>query len=118
MILDNLVEALGGTPVDFPFKTECCGAYQTVDKPKVVAERTHQILSSVQDHGADVVIVSCPLCAFNLDQRQKDTVMQFPDFKHTPILYFSQLLGIALGCGEDSMSHAPLCPSPLKSARE
>jgi heterodisulfide reductase subunit B len=102
-IMDNLVETLGGTPVDFPYKTECCGAYQTVDKPEVVAERTHQILSSAQDQGADVVIVSCPLCAFNLDQRQKETAKKFPDFKHIPILYFSQLMSIALGCAEESL---------------
>jgi heterodisulfide reductase subunit B len=53
--------------------------------------------------GADVVAVSCPLCAFNLDQRQKATVTKYPEFKHIPILYFTQLLAIALGCPEDSL---------------
>ena len=89
--------------MDFPFKTECCGAYQTVDKPEVVAERTHQILTSITDRDADVVAVSCPLCAFNLDQRQKETVKKFPDFQTIPVLYFSQLMAIALGCAEDSL---------------
>jgi heterodisulfide reductase subunit B len=103
LIMDALIEALGGIPVDFPFKTECCGAYQTVNKPSVVAERTHQILTSITDLGADVVAVSCPLCAFNLDQRQKETVKEFPDFHHIPVLYFSQLMAIALGCNEDSL---------------
>ena len=103
VILDQLVTTLGGTPVDFPFKTECCGAYQTVDKPEVIAQRTHQILSSINDRGADVVSVSCPLCAFNLDQRQKETTKKYPDFKNIPILYFSQLMAIALGCAEDSL---------------
>lgn len=102
-IMDQLVLTLGGTAVDFPFKTECCGAYQTVDKPDVVAERTHQILGSASRQGADIVIVSCPLCAFNLDQRQKETVKKFPDFKNIPILYFSQLMAIALGCDEESL---------------
>jgi len=103
VVMDKLIEALGGTPVDFPFKTECCGAYQTVDKPEVVAERTHQILKSITDREADVVAVSCPLCAFNLDQRQKEAVKIFPDFQHIPVLYFSQLMAIALGCAEDSL---------------
>jgi len=102
-ILDNLMEALGADPIDFPYKTECCAAYQTVDKPEVVADRTYQILTSAQEHGAEVVVVSCPLCAFNLDHRQKHTLRKYPEFKHIPILYFTQLLAIALGCPEETL---------------
>jgi heterodisulfide reductase subunit B len=99
-ILDDLTAVLGATPVDFPYKTECCGAYQTVDKPETVAERTFSILSAARSRGADVVSVSCPLCAFNLDHRQKDTARRYSEFKTMPILYFTQLMAIALGCGE------------------
>jgi len=102
-ILDNLMEALGADPIDFPYKTECCAAYQTVDKPEIVADRTYQILTSAQDQGAEVVVVSCPLCAFNLDHRQKQTQKKYPEFKNIPILYFTQLLAIALGCSEETL---------------
>jgi heterodisulfide reductase subunit B len=102
-VLENLMSALGAEPVDFPHKTECCGAYQTVDDPRIVAERTYQILTSASLRGADVVAVSCPLCAFNLDNRQKETVDLYSDFKKIPILYFSQLLGIALGCSVEAL---------------
>jgi heterodisulfide reductase subunit B len=102
-VLENLMSALGAQPVDFPHKTECCGAYQTVDNPQIVAERTYQILTSARARGADVVAVSCPLCAFNLDNRQKETVDLYSDFKKMPILYFSQLLGIALGCPVEAL---------------
>ncbi|MFC2163502.1 CoB--CoM heterodisulfide reductase iron-sulfur subunit B family protein [Acidobacteriota bacterium] len=102
-ILDNLMEALGASPIDFPYKTECCAAYQTVDKPEVVADRTYQILTSAQEQGAEVVVVSCPLCAFNLDHRQKQTLKKYPEFKNIPILYFTQLLAIALGCPEETL---------------
>jgi heterodisulfide reductase subunit B len=103
VILEELTTALGATPVDFPFKVECCGAYQTVDKPEVVADRTEQILSSARNLGAELVAVSCPLCAFNLDQRQKETVAKYPEFKNLPVVYFTQLLAIALGCPEESL---------------
>ena len=73
--------ALGGEPVDFSQKTECCGAYQTVDKPEIIADRTNQILTDAREQGADVVAVSCPLCAFNLDQRQEITHSLYPDFE-------------------------------------
>jgi heterodisulfide reductase subunit B len=49
------------------------------------------------------VAVSCPLCAFNLDQRQKETVAKYPEFKNLPVVYFTQLLAIALGCPEESL---------------
>jgi heterodisulfide reductase subunit B2 len=102
-VLENLMTALGAQSLDFPYKTECCGAYQTVDNPGIVAERTYKILTSARGRGADVVAVSCPLCAFNLDNRQRETSDLYPDFKKMPILYFSQLLGIALGCPEEAL---------------
>jgi heterodisulfide reductase subunit B len=102
-VLENLMTALGADPVDFPYKTECCASYQTVDNPGIVAERTYRILTSAQRAGADIVSVSCPLCAFNLDNRQKETVNLYSDFKKMPILYFTQLLGIALGCPEEAL---------------
>lgn len=102
-VLEDLTMALGGEPVDFPYKTECCGAYQTVDKPEFVANRAFQILTSAQEHGADVVALSCPLCAFNLDQRQRETSQQYPEFKNIPILYFTQLMAIAFGCLEKNL---------------
>ncbi len=103
VIMENLMLSLGATPIDFPYKTECCAAYQTVDKPEIVAERTFQIITAARLHGAEVLAVSCPLCAFNLDQRQKKTLEKYPDFKITPVLYFTQLMAIALGCKENEL---------------
>ncbi|MBN2409237.1 MAG: heterodisulfide reductase, subunit B, partial [Candidatus Aminicenantes bacterium] len=102
-VLDDLAVVLGAEAVDFPYKTECCGAYQTVDKPENVVERTYSILTSAQNRGAEVVSVSCPLCAFNLDFRQKQTAEKYSGFKGLPILYFTQLLALALGCEEKDL---------------
>jgi heterodisulfide reductase subunit B len=102
-VLDDLAAVLGANPVDFPYKTECCGAYQTVDKPESVADRTFSILTSAGSRGAEVISVSCPLCAFNLDHRQKETAKKYSEFKKIPVLYFTQLLAIAMGCGEVSL---------------
>lgn len=102
-IMEDLLLALGADPIDFPYKTECCASYQTVDKPEIVADRTYSILTSACKLGAEAVAVSCPLCAFNLDQRQKKTLEKYPDFKTVPILYFSQLMAIALDCPEENL---------------
>lgn len=102
-VLENLMTALGANAIDFPYKTECCASYQTVDKPENVADRTYHILTSAQSQGADLVSVSCPLCAFNLDYRQKETVQKYPEFKNIPILYFTQVMALALGCPEKDL---------------
>ena len=102
-ILEELVDTLGAEVVDFPYKTECCGSYQTVNKPEVVAEKTNTIVGSAQRNGADVIVVSCPLCAFNLDRRQREAAKINPDLRPTPILYFTQLMALALGCDESEV---------------
>jgi heterodisulfide reductase subunit B2 len=102
-MMDALMSVLGAHPVEFPYKTECCGAYQTVDQQDLVLERTFQILFFAQSCGAEVMAVSCPLCAFNLDYCQKKTIQNYPEFKQIPIFYFTQLLAISLGCSEKSL---------------
>ena len=81
VLMDELVTALGGKAVDFSHKTECCGAYQTVDNPEIIADRTYQILDAAREQGANVVVVSCPLCAFNLDHRQEVDAPPSPRFR-------------------------------------
>ncbi len=118
LVLENLVGALGGESIDFPFKTECCGAYQTVNEIPLVAERVHQILNSAVENGAEVVIVSCPLCAFNLDHRQKNVNEKYLEFKNIPILYFTQLMAIALGCSEEVLRFDLHYMNPLPLLKE
>ncbi len=103
MIMENLVRALGATPVDFSHKTECCGAYHTVDKPDVIADRTDKIMGAASEEKADMVVVSCPLCAFNLDNRQDDAKRLNSEFQNMPVLYFTQLMALAFGCDESAL---------------
>lgn len=119
MIMENLVEALGATPVNFPLKTECCGAYHAVGKPEIVADRTDKILGSANDENIDLVVVSCPMCAYNLDFRQDDAKVLNPDLKDTPVLYFTQLMALALDCGEESLRFDlhHIDPQPALAAR-
>ncbi len=61
VLLDELATALGATAVDFSHKTECCGSYQTVNKPEITADRAFEILTAAHDEGAEIIAVSCPL---------------------------------------------------------
>ena len=94
-VMEKLFEVLGAEVVDFPLKTECCGSYQTVSEKDIVTERTRKIIDTAHDVGIDVIALSCPLCHFNLDRRQKNVLEKYIDFKTMPVLYFSQLMALA-----------------------
>jgi len=96
-IQKELFEALGAEVIDNPYKKLCCGSYQTVhDKPAVV-ELAYDILTHAQTEGAEAITTSCPLCAFNLDNRQKEVKEKYPDFEEIPVFYFTQLIALAFG---------------------
>jgi len=100
-ILRDFLEALGVTPVDFPDATTCCGSYQIVSNPDDISEYAWDILSSASRHGAEALVLSCPLCDYNLGQGQKELMKNHSDFKGMPLFYFTQLLAIALGLDPD-----------------
>lgn len=96
-VFEDLIRAMGAEAVAFPFRSECCGSYQTAQQPEIVAERTNLIIGNARKSGADAVIVSCPLCAFNLDQRQAVAARLHSDFEMLPVLYVTECLCLALG---------------------
>jgi len=99
-ILKNLLESVGAEAIDYPYETECCGSYNTVVNVNLVVERAHDILSLAISQKAEAIVLSCPLCGFNLDHRQKEIKEKFSDFKSIPVFYFTQLLALSLGLEE------------------
>jgi len=102
-ILEGLTELTGAEPVNFPYKNECCGSYQTLRRPDIVIERARTIINSARDAGASMILLSCPLCAFNLEAKQEAIKEKYYGFKTMPIIYFTQLLALALGLNEDKI---------------
>jgi heterodisulfide reductase subunit B len=110
MIMDDMLEAIGCTVLDFPHKVECCGAFLTVctdietaagkvdeDAKNAVNECSYTILDTAGRMGADLMVLSCPLCQYNLDSTQDKIEKGHYGFKKLPIVYFTQLLAVALG---------------------
>jgi heterodisulfide reductase subunit B len=105
-VLEDLFEIMGAQPVSYPYSVECCGSYNTVNYRRAVIDRTYQIVNSARTNGAEALVLSCPLCDFNLDEVQKDTKEVYPDFTPMPVFYFTQLLALSMGievedCGFD-----------------
>jgi heterodisulfide reductase subunit B len=117
-IMEELFAACGVESVYFPFKTECCGSYQTVNERSIVVSRTKAIIESAVKNGADVVVTSCPLCHYNLDTYQETVAETYPAFRSIPVMYISQVLALMAGIegGNDFSLHA-VDPRPLLRKR-
>jgi heterodisulfide reductase subunit B len=113
-IMEELFSACGVESVYFPFKTECCGSYQTVNEKQVVVSRTKAITESAVKNGADLIVTSCPLCYYNLDTYQKKVVEMAPGFRTIPVMYISQILALLAGLeGTNDFSLHTVDPQPL-----
>jgi len=77
--------------------TRCCGSYQIISDPGAISAYVWNILSSALSHGAEALVLSCPLCDYNLGQGQKELMKKHSEFKGMPLFYFTQLLALALG---------------------
>ncbi|UCB59426.1 MAG: CoB--CoM heterodisulfide reductase iron-sulfur subunit B family protein [Thermoplasmatales archaeon] len=96
-IMQDLLKALGAEVIDNPFKIECCGSYHTIEEKTLVSNRAHKITNYAIDRGSDAIMLSCPLCRFNLDVRGKEAEKIFNNYKQLPVYYYTQLIAVALG---------------------
>lgn len=97
IIFEDFISAISANPVDWHNKSKCCGSFLTVDNKEVVVDLGYDILTDAQKSGADIIVTSCPLCAYNLDNRQKNIKEKYPEFKEIPVVYFTQLMALAFG---------------------
>jgi len=95
--MEDLLTAAGAEPVEWPYKTECCGAALSMTTSTVTDRLGHRLLSMARQAGARCIAVACPLCQVNLDLRQADFGRAHGEIPETPVLYITQLLGLALG---------------------
>jgi len=111
-IMSDLLRALGAEVVDNPFKIECCGSYHTIENKDIVVNRAYRITNFAIDRDADAIMLSCPLCRFNLDERGKEAEKLHKGYQQIPVYYYTQLIAIALGvdpslCGFDQHAVDP-----------
>jgi len=93
-LLEDFIKAIGGKPVIYAQRNECCGAYTMFEDESIPKNRAKKILTNAQDMGADLLVTSCPLCRYNLIKNKGDSNLD--------IIYFTELLAEALGLKEAS----------------
>jgi heterodisulfide reductase subunit B len=113
-VMDRLLELAGAAPVDWPHKTECCGASFSITDSSIVLELTDKILAMAQAAGVDCIATACPLCQLNLDMRQRDVEAKYGRKYGLPVFYFTQLLGLAMGCSPKELGLDRLVVDPRR----
>jgi len=119
--MDVLVKKAGGDAIDWAFKTECCGAGMSVSRTDTVARLSGNIMKDAVDRAAEVVVVACPMCHSNLDMRRPEINKFLNEKIDIPILYISQVLGLAVGLDAKTLGlnrHMTEVNLPVKPAKE
>lgn len=91
-IMEDLIKALGGEPVVYPYRNECCGGYIALENPESAKARSNKVTGSAANSGADIIVTACPLCKYNLEKNGSEI----------PVVYFTDLLAEALGVKEEN----------------
>jgi len=103
-MMDRLVEWLGAEAVPFGMKAKCCGGLMMTTEPEVGRGLSGKILKNARDAGADCVITTCPLCQINLEAYQAEVSEAMGADCEIPVLYFTQLMGVAFGLGSEDLA--------------
>ena len=91
-MLEDFIRAIGAEPVIYAQRNECCGGYMAVENNAYAAKQARKITDNAKAQGAELLITACPLCSYNLLHNTDDKL---------PVVYFTELLAEALGCGEE-----------------
>ena len=91
-IIEDFIRAIGAEPVVYAQRNECCGGYMAVENRSYAAKQAQKIMDNAKAQGAELLITACPLCSYNLLHNTDGRL---------PVVYFTELLAEALGCGEE-----------------
>lgn len=95
--MDKIARALGAEPIDWPIKTRCCSGSMTSTLTHIGLSMNFELLKEAKFRGANVMLTACPLCQFNLECFQGKITRKFHEDVKMPVMYFTQLMGMAFG---------------------
>jgi heterodisulfide reductase subunit B len=94
---EDIMSAIGATPVNYPLKMRCCGGSLMISSRTAALAMSRNLLQSAVDNNTTVIATACPLCQVNLEVYQQQVNQEFGTNFSIPVLYFTQLVGLALG---------------------
>lgn len=112
--LDNLIKATGAECLPFTQKTKCCGGNLLMSRQDYAFLLTKKIFDEAKAAGANCIVVTCPMCHMLLDGQQHMIEKAHNTVIDLPVLYFTQLVGLALGLSEKELELDKNMVSPVK----
>jgi len=101
--MDHLFQALGAETVDYAAKMKCCGGMMMLTKEEGALRMCHELLYCAEREDADVVVCACPMCEMNVEGYQPRVNKAFGTSFNIPVMYFTQLVGLALGASSKEL---------------
>jgi heterodisulfide reductase subunit B2 len=95
--MDDILSALGAEVLRWPYKTDCCGGSLAVSKTEMVVKLSRKLIDMAIMVGADAMVTMCPMCQANLDTRQADISKASGKVYQMPVMYLTELIGLAFG---------------------
>jgi succinate dehydrogenase / fumarate reductase, cytochrome b subunit len=95
--LEQLIEALGGTVIEYAGMRKCCGFPIITMNKEASLKQAGRHLGDAVDAEADCLVTPCPLCHLNLDMQQPLAESVVGRELKMPVLHLPQLVGLALG---------------------
>ena len=94
---EKLIESIGADAIDYASKTRCCGGSLIITNRKAALDMVYRLLLDAENRGADVIATTCPMCNVNLEVYQRQVNREYNTDFAIPAMYFTQLIGLALG---------------------
>lgn len=111
--LDHILEGIGAQTVTWSHKAECCGGGYAASETDIVLDLGGQVLESARQAGAEAIVVACPMCGINLDTRQDAVSARKGIDYNLPVIYFTQLMGLAFGYSPAQLGMKRLLNDPV-----
>lgn len=113
--LVDVLKAIGADVVEFPGAATCCGGHMTQIGPETAYELIRRLISSAEAAQADIMVTVCPMCQVNIDAYQGETNRHFGTNYEMPIVFFTQLVGLALGFAPEKLGFGTEITSAAKA---
>ncbi|HEY47623.1 MAG TPA: disulfide reductase [Anaerolineae bacterium] len=114
---EELLSAIGAEPIPYPLKLKCCGGSLLISNRIAALSMVRNLLQNAEENGAAVIATACPMCQVNLECYQQQVNQEFGTRFSVPVVYFTQLMGLALGIpgkklgiGKEIVAATPLAP--------
>ncbi len=95
--METVCKALGAEPLDWSYKTDCCGASSSISDAEQSLLLMSRILKDAVDRGANCIVATCPLCQFNVDAYQDAVAKKYGIEKRLPVYFITELIGLSMG---------------------